>query len=198
MGELFPIRLTIMGPARVWKNSKGGFILPGGGKGQPCPHCKRKLIVTVQPSDAARRWMKEAIRQLELQWQYKPIPKTVALNAEIVTYLPTRRLPDASNLYQGPEDAMVAAGILEDDQCIASHNGSRRDYDKTNPRTEIILTRIEEADEVARLRAEVERLKKDRAHWRFRWEKADMSESILRLRLEELTGDDDAKERGGT
>lgn len=36
------------------------------------------------------------------------------------------RIPDLSNLYQLPEDCLQAAGIIEDDQLIYSHDGSRR------------------------------------------------------------------------
>lgn len=37
-----------------------------------------------------------------------------------------RRLPDQSNLYQGPEDALIKAGIIKDDTQIDSHDLSRR------------------------------------------------------------------------
>ena len=37
-----------------------------------------------------------------------------------------KTLPDLSNLYQGPEDALQKAGILENDSLIHSHDLSRR------------------------------------------------------------------------
>lgn len=40
--------------------------------------------------------------------------------------LRSKKLPDQSNLYQGPEDALQAAGIIKDDGQIMSHDGSRR------------------------------------------------------------------------
>ena len=41
-------------------------------------------------------------------------------------------------------DILVDAGILEDDNSniVAGHDGSRVLYDKENPRTEILITRI--------------------------------------------------------
>jgi len=53
--------------------------------------------------------------------------------------LPTKRLPDLSNLYQLGEDALEKSGILENDRLISGHDGSRRFHDKENPRTEIEL-----------------------------------------------------------
>lgn len=35
-------------------------------------------------------------------------------------------LPDMSNLYQGPEDALQAAGVITNDTIIENHDGSRR------------------------------------------------------------------------
>jgi len=39
-----------------------------------------------------------------------------------------KQVIDLSNLYQGPEDALQEAGIIEDDKFIESHDGSRRIY----------------------------------------------------------------------
>ena len=91
-------------------------------------------------SPRAAAWMKTAILQLESQWRYVAIPKRFELNAMIVSYLPTRALTDADNLLGGPGDALETAGILEDDSCICSHDGSRRRYDPKRPRVEITLT----------------------------------------------------------
>lgn len=38
----------------------------------------------------------------------------------------SENLPDASNLYQMPEDLLQAAGIIENDRQIESHDGSKR------------------------------------------------------------------------
>jgi len=122
-------RTTIYGQPVSWKNSA----------------MVTKNRVPIK-SKAQRRWAKEATRQLRavigtLGIQTPLVPKDVEINAKIVSYLGTKRLIDASNLYQGPEDVMQVVGILEDDSCIVSHDGSDRQYDKENPRVEIELTR---------------------------------------------------------
>lgn len=124
----FELRLVIRGRPFVLKNSKQ-LITVGG---------KPRLI----PSKQARAYLADATKQLEDQWLlFKgPIPGDVLVNAAIVTYRATRHRNDASNLYQAPEDALQAAGVLEDDFQIASHDGSRRLYDKHTPRVEVTLT----------------------------------------------------------
>jgi len=62
---------------------------------------------------------------------------TAPIHAKFSFFLPTRRLPDLSNLYQLGEDAMEKAEIIENDKLICSHDGSRRFYSPKNPRTEI-------------------------------------------------------------
>jgi Holliday junction resolvase RusA-like endonuclease len=143
MTTIFPVRLTVLGPPCVWKNQRRVVTKP---------------FVKSHPSKKAAAWMKSAIGQLERQWIYKPIPKLWQLNAKILSYLPTPRLneegdihgwlADADNLYGGPGDALESAGILEDDVCIESHDGSRRLYDKENPRVEMTLTLFDPSLEV--------------------------------------------------
>ena len=55
-------------------------------------------------------------------------------------FLKRGRLIDLSNLYQGPEDALQAAGILKDDEVIAGHDRSRRHYGVDNPHITITIT----------------------------------------------------------
>ena len=138
----FELRLVIRGPPLSWKNHRQLTVIAG----------KPRLVL----SKAHKKWAHGAVVQLMAQWGSKfsgPLPKKIPLNAAIVSYLPTRRLTDASNLYQGPEDVMQAchsrckptcrvhAGVIEDDCAIETHNGSARRYDKDNPRVEIVLTR---------------------------------------------------------
>jgi len=123
----YPIHLVIHGRPVSWKNSReiaGGKIIKN----------KRQ-----------QEWLTYAMVQLSGQygWNTPRIPKKERLNAAIVSYLPTRQLTDADNLYGGPQDALQAAGVLEDDVSIQTHNGSDRLYDKANPRVEITLTRYE-------------------------------------------------------
>lgn len=145
MTEPFKFTFTILGEPCSWKNSRRIVTKP---------------FPKSLPSKKAERWMKSAVKQLEDQWEYASIPKTTEVNAAIVSYLKTPRFNDmheihgwtndADSLYGGPGDALQAAGVIEDDVCIASHDGSRRRHDKENPRVEITLTRVDgERDEKA-------------------------------------------------
>lgn len=74
----------------------------------------------------------------------KPIGEPV--NVRCLFFLPTRRKGDLTNYLEAIDDVMVKAGLLEDDNytIIQSHDGSRVLYDKENPRTEILITSVEE------------------------------------------------------
>lgn len=78
------------------------------------------------------------------------IPKGVHIdepvNIKCLFYMPTRRKCDLTNLLEAIDDIMVKSRLLADDNftIIASHDGSRIYYDKTNPRTEVYITRCEE------------------------------------------------------
>lgn len=137
----FEFRLVIPGPAIVLKNRQQVITIGG----RP----------SITYSSTARQYLEHAAEKLAAQWLplfREPIPAHVPLNVTIVTYLPTRRKPDASNLYEAPQDALKAcsrycrptcrkhAGVITDDVQIESHDGSRRLYDKTNPRVELVLT----------------------------------------------------------
>ena len=60
-------------------------------------------------------------------------------------YMPSRRRVDLTNLLESADDALVAAGVLADDnsQIIVSHDGSRVLYDKDSPRTEVTISPYE-------------------------------------------------------
>lgn len=68
------------------------------------------------------------------------------VNIKCLFYMPTKRLCDLTNMLEAVDDVMVKAGLLKDDnyKIIASHDGSRVLYDKTNPRTEVYIERIDE------------------------------------------------------
>ena len=72
--------------------------------------------------------MKKAAAQLSLQWKGAPLDFPISL--KILSYGAWKRdsgnLPDASNLYEFPQDAMQRAGILADDRIVEHHDGSRR------------------------------------------------------------------------
>jgi len=124
----FCFRLTIRGDPVSLKNSKRAVHAKG-----------RMLFIS---SAKVTRWMGDAGLQLRSQWGRvfrEPLPLSARLNARIVSYLPTRRLSDASNLYQAPEDALQKFGVITDDSQIEAHDGSHRGYDRDNPRVDIEL-----------------------------------------------------------
>ena len=57
----------------------------------------------------------------------------------------TRRRVDSLNLLAAIDDLLVEAGVIGDDnsKIVVAHDGSRGLYDKDNPRTEIIISRVE-------------------------------------------------------
>ena len=77
------------------------------------------------------------------------IPRNVHINEPVnikcLFYMPTRRLCDLTNLLEAIDDVLVKTGLLADDNytIIESHDGSRVNYDKKNPRTEIYITKAE-------------------------------------------------------
>lgn len=66
------------------------------------------------------------------------------VNVKCVYYMPTRRRVDLTNLMEATHDILVKYEVLADDnyKVIQSVDGSRVEYDKDNPRTEIIITAI--------------------------------------------------------
>lgn len=66
------------------------------------------------------------------------------VNVKAVYYMPTRRRVDLINLHSALHDVLVKAGVVTDDNCkiIVSTDGSRVDYDKDHPRTEIEIRRV--------------------------------------------------------
>ncbi len=143
------VTFVVPGDSFVLKNSKR--LINAGG----CP----RLI----PSSAAVGFVERAALAIRVQWSKMflgPIPEHVMVNAKIVTYLSSRRRADASNLYQAIEDCLGSckrtcksgckkhAGVLVDDYQIASHDGSRRLYDKDRPRVVVTLTAYQDGDKV--------------------------------------------------
>lgn len=92
----------------------------------------------IAPSKAYKRYEQQAM------WYLHPKPKTPLAGryrVAAVFYMPTRRRVDLTNLLEAAHDTLVAAKILADDNntIIASVDGSRVLYDKSNPRTEIFI-----------------------------------------------------------
>lgn len=77
------------------------------------------------------------------------IPKGVCIdepvNIRAIFRMPTRRRVDLTNLLESLDDVLVKAGFLADDNSliVAGHDGSRVVYDKSNPGTEVTITKME-------------------------------------------------------
>lgn len=70
------------------------------------------------------------------------------VNVQAVYYMPTRRRVDLCNLHEALCDVLVHYGVVKDDNSniIATMDGSRVEYDKTNPRTEVIIQKVGESN----------------------------------------------------
>lgn len=68
------------------------------------------------------------------------IDRTV--NVKATFYMPTHRIVDLVNLQEALLDVMVKHRVLDDDnsRIVVSMDGSRVEYDKENPRTEVEIT----------------------------------------------------------
>lgn len=64
------------------------------------------------------------------------------VNLKAVYYRQDRRKCDLSNLHEALQDILVKYNVIKDDNftIIASHDGSRVEIDKENPRTEVEIT----------------------------------------------------------
>lgn len=85
-------------------------------------------------------------------WFLKPCPpRPIECRLEIkcLFYMQTRRYVDLTNLLEAVDDILVKCGIIKDDHSgiVVSHDGSRVLWDKDNPRTEIIITRINDSED---------------------------------------------------
>lgn len=119
------MKIVLKGDPRTKKNSQQ--IIKAG---------NRRMIV---PSPQYRQYEKDCL------WQIPPKVKQridFPVNIQCVYYMPTRRRVDLVNLLEATMDILVAAGVLEDDNCriVAAHDGSRVDHDKHNPRVEITIS----------------------------------------------------------
>ena len=128
------LRFTIDLPPRSKKNSMQILVNP---------RTKRPFI---SPSSAYKAYRKAALMLIP-QEARQGIDYPV--NVQCVYYMETRRRVDMCNLIEATLDVLVDAGVLADDNSniVAGHDGSRVLYDKEHPRTEIIITRIEDGQD---------------------------------------------------
>jgi Holliday junction resolvase RusA-like endonuclease len=102
---------------------------------------KRSFLL---PSKRYVDYEKACIEFLSSKKPKQPISELV--NVQCIFYRATRHRVDISNLFNAIDDILVAYGILEDDnmKIVGGHDGSRVRYDKQNPRTEILITRLDD------------------------------------------------------
>lgn len=117
------MQITLKGAPRTKKNSQQIVKL----RGRYC----------VIPSKAYKEYETACL------WQICRPAKAINMpvNMRCVYYMPTRRRVDLCNLLEATCDILVKAGVLEDDNStiVYSHDGSRVDYDKENPRVEVFI-----------------------------------------------------------
>ena len=131
------IRYVIKGDARTKKNHT---MIAGAGK--RCPKCGKFEKQWVRQGKAHDDFAELA------KWQLRPRPPRpidCPVNVKCVFYMETRRMVDKSNLEATIHDLLVDVGILADDSrdIIATTDGSMVLYDKTNPRIEVTITKVE-------------------------------------------------------
>ena len=119
------LKITIELPPITKKNSQR--ILVNKSTGKPF----------IMPSEQYKQYEKDA------QWFIHDRPRIdYPVNVKCVFYMLTRRRVDLTNLLEAADDVLVHSGVLADDHSgiVVSHDGSRVDYDKARPRTEIEIT----------------------------------------------------------
>lgn len=100
---------------------------------------KAKGRYMIIPSAKYKKYEKECGKYIP---NVEPIDEPC--NVQCVYYMPTRRRVDLSNLLSCTLDVLVKYKVLADDNSniVATMDGSRVEYDKDNPRTEITITLI--------------------------------------------------------
>ena len=114
-------------------------------KGQPITKKNSQQIIRVGnrprviPSPQYRAYERDSLMQIPRKCKQRI---DIPVNVQCVYYMPTRRRVDLVNLLEATMDILVAAEVLEDDNCkiVAAHDGSRVDHDKYNPRVEITIS----------------------------------------------------------
>jgi len=68
------------------------------------------------------------------------------VNVRAIYYMPTKRRVDLINLHEALHDVLVKCNVLHDDDStiIVATDGSRVEYDKFYPRTEVYIERYED------------------------------------------------------
>ncbi|MDO4605239.1 MAG: RusA family crossover junction endodeoxyribonuclease [Helcococcus sp.] len=114
--------------------------------GKPITKKNSSRIITkpfprLLPSKQFIQYEKDCLRQITGKYRKSINTKS---NMKCVYYMPTRHKVDLVNLLSATCDILVNANVIEDDNSniIASHDGSRVDHDRSNPRVEVFITKI--------------------------------------------------------
>ena len=124
------MKLVIELDPKTKKNSQRVFVNPRTGK---------PFIV---PSKAYKDYEEQC------RWYVPHFDEPIRgpVNVKAVFYMSTRRRVDLVNLEEALLDILVHLRVLDDDnsKVVASMDGSRVDYDKEYPRTEVMISAIKE------------------------------------------------------
>lgn len=116
------------------------------GIGKQCPVCKKKERMLPIQSKQYLQFEKDCA------WFLKPKPTKpidFPVNICCTFYMKTKRRVDGLNLCAAIDDILVKYHIISDDNrdVVVSHDGSRVTYDKENPRTEIVITTVDDYEQ---------------------------------------------------
>lgn len=104
----------------------------------------RKGRPVIVPSKAYKQYEKDSR-------YFMPKIETIdyPVNIKAIYYMPTRIRVDLCNLHEALCDSLVHHGVIADDNCriVVSMDGSRVEYSKDNPRTEVTIERVGETNE---------------------------------------------------
>ena len=92
-------------------------------------------------SDRYKDYAKDCARQITSKYKLKI---DYPINLKCVYYRKTKHRVDLTNLLAATCDILTDCGVIADDNCkiVVSHDGSRVDFDKENPRVEIEIKKI--------------------------------------------------------
>ena len=120
------VKFTILLPPITKKNSQR--ILINRKTGRPF----------IAPSKQYEQYEKDAA------YFIKPLGIDYPVNIKCLFYMPSKRSVDLTNLLEGIDDVLVRCGCIVDDnyKIVTGHDGSRIRLDRENPRTEVIIERM--------------------------------------------------------
>lgn len=111
--------------------------------GSQCPVCKRRQYSKLLPSTPYKKY-EANIEPFMAELKAKTGLIDYPINLKCLFYCDKRRKSDLVGYLQAIQDIMSTYGVLSDDNrnIVASTDGSRVLYDKSNPRTEITITKL--------------------------------------------------------